>query len=377
MPAKLLFYTHGLVDGGAERLWSCLASAMKARGHEVVFVQDFEADENRANLDSSIPLYTLGRGHFRAIKVLADVLRRERPDVSLSAVAGCNTKILAAKALSRVPMKTIITYHGFNEWETGLASHATYLGLPVLSSISDRTVAVSSGLRDELIKRWGARSGKIVSILNPVFFPSDAPVPTEVELKARPEVILAVGRLVKEKSFVTLIRAFARLNRPSARLVILGKGVEQDKIDAEIEKLGLQDRVSMPGYSEKPWSYYASAKCFVLSSNSEPFGNVVVEAMAYGLPVVATDCAGPQEILNHGEFGRIVAIDDEQQLADAINQTLDDPGDPALRRKRADEFSFDVRVPAYEALIAEVLGHTRDAGGAKAPGISRRPSAAS
>ena len=370
MPAKLLFYTHGLVDGGAERLWSCLASAMKARGHDVIFVQDFEADENRANLDPSIPVYTLGRGHLRAIHALSGVLKRERPDVSLSAVAGCNTKILAAKAMARVPMKTIITYHGFNEWETGLASHATYLGLPILSAISDRTVAVSNGLRDELIQKWGARSKKIVSILNPVFFPADAPVPTEAELRARPEIILAVGRLVKEKSFVTLIRAFALLNRPGARLVILGKGSEHGKIVAEIEKLGLQDRVSLPGYSEKPWGHYAQAKCFVLSSNSEPFGNVVVEAMAYGLPVVATDCAGPQEILNHGEFGRIVAIDNAQQLANAINQTLDNTGDPGLRRKRADEFSFDVRVPAYEALIAEVLGNARSSGGAALPNLS-------
>ena len=376
MPAKLLFYTHGLVDGGAERLWSCLASAMKARGHDVVFVQDFEADENRANLDPSIPVYTLGCGHFRAIKNLAGVLRRERPDVSLSAVAGCNTKILAAKTLARVPMKTIITYHGFNEWETGLASHATYLGLPILSSISERTVAVSSGLREELIKRWGARSNKIVSILNPVFFPSNAPVPSEAELKSRPDIVLAVGRMVKEKSFINLIRAFARLNRPSARLVILGKGIEYEKIVAEIDKLGLNERVSLPGYSEKPWSYYSNAKCFVLSSNSEPFGNVVVEAMAYGLPVVATNCAGPQEILDHGKHGRIVAIDDEQQMADAINASLDDPGDPAARRQRADEFSFNVRVPAYEALIAEVLGNTPGPGCAKIAGLSANPRAA-
>ena len=357
MPTKLLFYTHGLVDGGAERLWSCLASAMKARGYDVVFVQDFEADDNRANVHPSIPLYTLGRGHVRATKALAEILKSERPDVALSAVAGCNTKLLAAKAWSRVPVKTIISYHGFNEWQTGLASLVTYLGLPVLSRMSDRTVAVSEGLRNTLISRWHARAEKTVMIHNPVFFPADARVPAEAELKARPETFLAVGRFVHEKGFLTLIRAFARLNRPKAKLVILGKGPDQAKLEAEIAKLGLGDRVSLPGYSREPWPHYASAKCFVLSSNSEPFGNVVVEAMAYGLPVVATSCAGPQEILKHGEFGRIVAIDDEYQLASAMAQAADAPGDPAVRRSRADDFSFDVRVPAYEALIAELLGH--------------------
>src|SRR3990170_4127265 len=125
MPTKLLFYTHGLVDGGAERLWSCLASAMSALGYDVIFAQDFEADENRTNLAASIPLYTLGKNHFRAVKVLAELLRKEKPDVALSAVGGSNTKLMLAKAIAGVPMKTIITYHGFKEWRTGLLSLLT------------------------------------------------------------------------------------------------------------------------------------------------------------------------------------------------------------------------------------------------------------
>ena len=356
MSKKILFYTHGLVDGGGERLWSCLATAMKKRGHDVVFAQDFEADENRTNLDSSIPLVTLGRGHFRAVKRLAELLRTEKPDVALSAIGGSNTKLMLAKWLARSPVKSIITYHGFREWKTGLLSLITYLGLPVLSALADCTVAVSDGLREQLISKWGARPEKTITILNPVFYPNAARVPSKAELEARPEVLLAVGRLVPEKDFITLVRAFARMDRPTARLVILGKGPEEAKIIAELNRLGIRHRVSMPGYSKEPWQHYAEAKCFVLSSNSEPFGNVVVEAMAFGLPVVATACSGPQEILRHGEFGRIVAAGNDLQLAHAMAGALDNPGDPAVRRKRADDFSFEVRVPAYEQLIAKVLG---------------------
>ncbi len=362
MAKKILFYTHGLVDGGGERLWSCLATAMKQRNHDVMFVQDFEAEENRSNLDSSIPLFTLGRGHFRAVKRLAEVLKAEKPDVALSAIGGSNTKLMLAKWLSRSPVKTIITYHGFREWKSGLLSFLTYLALPVLSALADCTVAVSDGLREQLIKKWGARPEKTIAILNPVFYPKAARVPSKAELEARPELFLAVGRLVPEKDFVTLVRAFARLDRPSARLVILGKGPEEAKIVTELNRLGIRHRVSMPGYSKEPWQHYSEAKCFVLSSNSEPFGNVVVEAMAFGLTIVATACSGPQEILRHGEFGRIVAVGNDLQLAHAMAGALDNPGDPAVRRKRADDFSFDVRVPTYERLIAKVLGEQPAAG---------------
>lgn len=356
MAKKILFYTHGLVDGGGERLWSCLASAFKKRGNDVIFAQDFEADENQANLESTIPVFTLGRNHILAVKRLAEVLKREQPDIALSAIGGSNTKLMLAKWLAGSNVKAIITYHGFKEWRTGILSFITYLFLPILSALAECTVAVSDGLRNELIEKWGARADRTVCILNPVFFPQSARVPSEAELAERPEVLLAVGRMVPEKDFITLVRAFARLQRPQARLVILGKGPDEAKLVAEIERLGIKHRVSMPGYSKEPWTYYEQAKCFVLSSSSEPFGNVVVEAMAYGLPIVATACSGPQEILRHGEHGRIVAVGNDLQLAHAMAGALENPGNPALRRKRADDFSFDVRVPAYEDVITRALG---------------------
>lgn len=356
---KILCYTHGLVDGGAERLWACLATAFKERGYDVVFVQDFEADENRANLHSDIPLVTLGKGHFRATRRLADLLKREQPDIALSAVGGCNSKLIAAIALSRVPTKAIISYHGYNEWKTGWLSWFTYLALPILSRASSRTIAVSEGLRDELVNRWRAYSGKTVTIHNPVFFLARTTVPSQDDLAAREPIVLSVGRMVVEKDFRTLIRAFRRVRTPGARLVILGKGPQRAMLEREVKRLGLGNKVSMPGYSREPWAAYASAKVFALSSISEPFGNVVVEAMAHGLPVVATACSGPLEILKHGRYGRIVSLSDEVQLAQAIDDALTETGDPHLSRKRADMFSFDVRVPAYVSLIDEVLEERR------------------
>jgi glycosyltransferase involved in cell wall biosynthesis len=362
MAAKILFYTHALVDGGAERLWSRLASAFKERGFEVIFAQDFEADDNRGNLDANIRVYTLGRNHWRATRNLADLLEAEKPDIALSAVGGSNLKLLLAKALARSNVRTIISYHGFNEWRSGLMSFATYLGLPVLSAYADRAIAVSSALRETLVRRWRARDKRTVAVLNPVYFPSNAPAPNESELKARADVVLAVGRLVPEKDFATLIRAFALLDRPDAKLVVLGKGPEEARLRAEIAKLGLADRVLLPGFSKEPWHYYETAKCFALSSKSESFGNVVVEALAYGLPVVATACAGAKEILENGRYGKIVPIGDERRLAAAMANALDVPGDPIIRRKRAEEFSFNRRVEDYFALVRQVLNGCKPAG---------------
>jgi glycosyltransferase involved in cell wall biosynthesis len=356
---KLMFYTHGLVDGGGERLWACLATAFHQRGYPVIFVQDFEATENRHNLDPAIPIFTLGNNHIRAVRKLTQVLKDQRPDIALSGIGASNTKLMVALKFAATQTQPILTYHGFNEWKSGLLSLATYVGLPYLSSASARTVAVSTGLREQLVERWGAKADKTVCIHNPVFFPQNAAVPSAEDLAARDDVILSVGRFVVEKDFITLIRAFARLDRPNARLVILGKGPLEAKLRAEIDRLGVTARVDLPGYSNEPWNHYASAKCFVSSSNSEPFGNVVVEGMAYGLPVVATACDGPQEILQHGIHGRIVSIGDHVQLAQAISDTLDNPGNPAQRRTRAEDFSFSVRVPAYESLIAEVMAERK------------------
>jgi glycosyltransferase involved in cell wall biosynthesis len=355
---KLLFYTHGLVDGGAERLWSCLATAMTKAGYDVVFVEDFPAIENRHSLADNIRLHTLGRNHVSAVRKLADILRTEKPDVALSAVAGSNLKLLLARRLAHSPVKVVASYHGFLEWQTGLLSFLTYLSLPFIGRSAEAVIVVSDGLRDKLVHTWNAPRERLVTIDNPVFFPEETLVPTAMELAKRPPVVLALGRMVVEKDFAMLIRAFAKVQNKDAKLVILGKGPLEQELRKEIERLNLQDRVTLAGYMPKPWDAYANARCFVLPSYSEAFGNVIIEAMAHGLPVVSTDCDGPMHILEGGKHGKVVAKRDEDAMAAAITKALLETGNPATRRARADVFSFSTRIPAYEAVIAHVLTTT-------------------
>lgn len=367
---KLLFYTHGLIDGGAERLWSCLASAFKARGYDVSFAVDFEAQDNAQNLDPSIPVTVLGRNHALATQRLAKLLRAERPDVALSAVGGSNLKMMTALGLARVATRPIITFHGSVEPSSGLLAYLSYKSLPVLSRRAGRTVAVSEGLGAELVSKWRADPARTSVILNPVYFPDNAPVPSRSELASRPNIVLAAGRLSPEKDFLMLIRAFAALNRPGAKLVLLGKGSERDKLESEVLRLGLEGSVSMPGYSAEPWLHYQRAKCLVSSSKSELFGNTLVEAMAYGLPVVSTACIGPKEIIKDPAHGQLVPIGDVAALAKALGEALSDPGDPQARRVRAEQFSFAARVPAYEALITDVLAGQGPIRGRLSQGLS-------
>lgn len=351
---KLLFYAASLTGGGAERLWATLASAFYERGHEVVFVEDYLAHENRRHVHANIPIHTLGPGHLRGTRKLAAIMREEQPAVALSAIAGSNVKLMTAMALARVPTKAIITYHGDQEWRTGLMSLLSFVGLPIMSRLAARTVTVSEGMRRALRRRWWASKSRTLCIHNPVYFPKPITPPSQTELDARDNIILGAGRLCEQKDFLTLIKAFARLDLPSARLQIIGEGPQREMLSKAIADLGLSDRVSLEGYAPEPWPYYAQAKCFVLSSAFEPFGNVVVEAMAYGLPIVSTNGVGPQEVLAGGDYGEIVPAGDDAALAAAIEKTLAAPSNPMRQHKRALEFSFDAGVPAYEALIEEL-----------------------
>ncbi len=352
---KLLFYVPSLGDGGGERLWAALATAFHRAGHDVTFAVDVASEDSHHVLAADIPLTILGHNHTYAIRNLARLLKKQCPDVALSAIAGSNFKLIAARLISRTPTKIIQTFHGHNEWKSGRLSYATARLLPLTSRLTARTVAVSEPLRADLVNTWHAKRARTVFIANPVLLPPSITQPTEGTLNARAPIILAVGRLSSDKDYRTLIKAFAHLGQDDAQLIIVGKGPEEASINALIDSLGVKNQVTLAGYVAEPWTYYERAKCLALSSRSESFGNVIVEALAHGLPVVATDTDGARHILSSPDLGTCIPVGDVQGMAEALAATLDDPGDPAPRFERADAFSMDKRLPAYEALIAQVL----------------------
>ncbi|MDE2364043.1 MAG: glycosyltransferase [Hyphomicrobiales bacterium] len=354
---KLLFYTHALVGGGAERVWARLASGFSARGDDVVFVVDFEAKDNAAFLDRSVDLRVLPRGHARATLALSRMLAREKPDASLSALSVSNLKHTIAARLARRADRAILSYHGFYESEPERLSNIGYRATRLLTRSSAATVAVSHALRRELVERFAAPPARTRVIYNPAQ-PEPAPAPvTKEDLTNRAPVVLAIGRLVADKDFETLIAAFAGLRTPQARLVILGEGPLRARLEQTARALGVDGRVSMPGYVAAPAEAFEAARVFALASRRESFGLASVEALAHGLPVVATDCGGPGEIVVAPACGRIVAVGDAAAIADSLDALLADPGEPGPRQRRARDFSLEAALEGYDALIESVIRH--------------------
>jgi glycosyltransferase involved in cell wall biosynthesis len=142
--------------------------------------------------------------------------------------------------------------------------------------------------------------------------------------RSGPVQIVAVGRLVRQKRFDLLLEAMDQIrSRAAVRLTIYGEGVERSKLETLRDRLGLGDVVSFAGFERDINKIYLGADAFVLSSDFEGFGNVIVEALAFGLPVVSTDSPyGPRDILDGGKYGVLVPCGSSSALAGGILRVL-------------------------------------------------------
>ncbi len=219
-------------------------------------------------------------------------------------------------------------------------------------------VAVSNGVADDLARVARVPRDRIQVIYNPVITPellarAQAPLDHPWFQPSEPPVVLSVGRLSIEKDQATLLRAFAQVRRRQpARLLILGEGKERASLEAMADSLGIKGDLALPGFVENPLPYMKRSAVFALSSTFEAFGLVLVEALAVGAPVVATDCqSGPREILEDEKHGRLVPVGNEQVLAEAILESFKErrrpPHPDSLKR-----FELSTALDSYLRLLA-------------------------
>jgi glycosyltransferase involved in cell wall biosynthesis len=226
---------------------------------------------------------------------------------------------------------------------------------------ADGIITVSEGLKTDLVENYKFPPELMKVIYNPLVKREDQQLAQEPV--AHPwfqdgvnNIILGVGRLENQKNWPLLISAFARfVEKYDARLVILGEGKNRAELEKQIVDLKLEDKVQLPGFVSNPYAYFARCRYLALSSDWEGFGNVLVEAMSVGTPVISTDCpSGPSEILQNGKWGELVPPGDEEQLLRGLEKTWLNPLDKKLLQSRAQDFTVDRQVQEMDSYLTNL-----------------------
>lgn len=366
--------------GGAALSLLELASEQRRRGHDVLVVagtipsgessMEHLADEmevpyhRHPSLRREVSLYD----DVRATRELRRLIRRQQPDVLHTHTSKAGTTGRVAALLSgRARPRAVHTFHGHvltgyfdprREWLFRLIERT-------LAHATDRIVAVSEQVRDDLIRLRIAPPGKITVIH--YGFDLDARVsksPDAVrERRAGGDpddfVIGWAGRLSEIKRPLDLVRVAAAV--PRSRLVLAGDGELRPAVERLVDELGLTERVRFLGYVEDMGSWYGTFDALLLTSANEGAPVVAIEALAAGVPVVATDAGGTRTVVDDGETGYLVPVGAVDELAERIRRLADDAelrarfGAEGAARMR-ERFSVARMADEFDAVYAQVLG---------------------
>lgn len=368
---KVVFLINDLSGGGAEKALKLLSRHLACEGVETRVVTIQDGNDGYA-LDAGIERVTmrsqgLGRGIGKVLALpahaaeLATVLRRWQPDVCVSFLPRSNIAHVMTRWFgnTRPILLTEQISSRDNYPGNGVGDRVMRALISRFHPRADAVFPSSQGVLDGLAT-FGVSREKMHVVHNPISMDDirrsmSEPV-TGVDFGEVPTVI-TVGRYAEQKDHATLLRAFAIVHRNrAARLVLVGQGPLRAQLEALASELGVSDSVLFTGWQPNPFAWLARADLFVLSSRYEGFGNVIVEAMACGLPVVSTDCpSGPREILRDGDAGMLVPVGDVPALADAMTAVLSDRdlSDRLVAKSAARAPDFDISVigPRYAALL--------------------------
>jgi glycosyltransferase involved in cell wall biosynthesis len=371
-PLRICFVLPSLNGGGAERAAVQILNALDATRWDrsmYLFAREgrFLADVDRSvrlasgTAESRLGRWVQLRRHLQAV----------RPDIVMSFLSYFSvlTAARAAGVGARVvfnqqtPISAFLAdadYAWRRPWHRRLFSIVTRRAY----GVADAIVATSTGVADDLVRVFGVVRDRIRVLHNPVDLDAIAraigeTVPAEHEAAAGIRTIVAAGRLADAKNYPLLLDAFAIVRRSvAARLVVLGAGERDREIRDQIARLGIAADVLLCGFQSNPWKYMARADVFALTSRYEGFGNVLVEAMACGAPVVATRSPGTQDIVRDGVDGVLVDRHTPEAVAAALEGMLRDDD---LRRRMADaarrgaaRFALPAIADQYDRMLREL-----------------------
>lgn len=354
--------------GGAETVFIDLISHLPAQKYRSIVVirgKGWVYEELGRRGIEPILLDAKGSFNWRYLKSLVSLIHREKVDLIQSHLLGSNIYASLAGLLSRTPV--VATFHGMVD----VAEKERLLSLKfaAINYGAVAIVAVSKDLRDNIVNRTSLRADKTTVIYNGINT-EDFNHPRSNRLRQQfgwgeDEIIVgSLGNIRPAKAYDVLLQVAALLkeNKRSYRFVIAGhgKGSLYKKILNLRSELKLDEQVQFLGFNDDPADFLSNLDMFVLSSSSEGFSIATIQAMAAGLPVIATRSGGPQEIITDGENGCLIAPASSQEIADALITLASDASlcrrlSDAGRRHVASTFDILAMVEAYEDIYRRYM----------------------
>lgn len=364
---KIALYIPSMSGGGVEKVMLALANGLVEKGLNVDLVLNEAKGPYIKDISHKINIIELKTSRaITTVIPLAQYIRKNKPDTVLSAMNYINIITIFATKLSLTKTRVVLSEHAhlsasLIQMKNPFIGRMFKILMKLTYTHADAIIAVSNNVADDLSNQLSIARKKIITIYNPIVSSSILEKRNETIdnlslISPSEKTIISVGRLANEKNFPMLIKAFHEVQKKvDSRLVILGEGYAENELKNLVVQLNLIDKVTFTGFIDNPYALMARADVFVLSSNHEGFGNVLVEAMACGTAVISTDCAGgPNEILEGGKWGVLVPVGDIDSLSKAIIDALTIPSHISSKdlEQRASVFSVDNAVNSYlEVLI--------------------------
>ena len=364
---KILIPLHDLGAGGVERVALRLALAWAENLAGVVLVLGRGDGEGFSGPNTPAPHILAPRWlptrHWETLWMVFTLparIVRERPNVifcagNTYAVVAVAMKLLLGAAcppivakvsndLERHDMQRLVRWF-YHRWLRIQARHI------------DRFVGIAEPMREEIVRLFGVTSSRVSIIDDPAvddaLLARFASAPRMTRAAGRQ--FLCVGRLAAQKALPNAINAFAQIATPDDRLVILGEGGERGSLERLVAARGLAGQVSLPGYVDDLPLWFAASDVFVLSSDYEGVPAAVIDALAAGIVIVATDCCvSMRPLLDDGKLGVLVPVGDVEALAAAMDAARPCVDAVSARRARAARFTIERAAPAWLSLFAAV-----------------------
>lgn len=376
-PLRILFFTSALGGGGAEKHLQRIVNAFDRRRIQPLLALARGGGSYEQFLADDIPLYHLDTGDIdsstlrllRAWRPLRELLNVKRPDLLCSFMDFPNNVAIAASRFLPSAPPVVACVQNTPSMNLARSRHPVrqlvLRGMQLLYPYADGIVALSQGVRDDLLSFVPQLEEQISVIYNAGIDDALLEQSTQGLDISRPTgpLLIACGSLSEQKGYPILFEALTQVRRDfDAHLWILGEGPLRDELQQLAEDLNVRSAIKFLGFRDNPYKFMAAGDVFVLSSLWEGFGNVVVEAMACGTAVVATDCPhGPGEIIEDERSGLLVPPADPDALADAVCRVL---STPQLRQalesnaqNRARDFHADVVAQQYETFFRQLVEH--------------------